>query len=234
VLKNTYSREIEYLIRCSITYISKTEFFPAFYAAFQVTFTKSNISGAFRGAGLYPLNPETVILKLNIQLRTPTPPQEASQPTSPWVSRTPKTVREAQSQSKYLTRRVILHKSSSPESIIKAIRSNTKATLAVMHEVVLLRDQVRNLEEANSILSRRRRAKRTRLQRGGIITVQEALQVINQIDINTQVVAESSRSGGRGRSVGPGVRHCGVCGKTGHNARTCQEDIQASGDEYSE
>jgi hypothetical protein len=103
-----------------------------------------------------------------------------------------------------------------------------------MHEVVLLRDQVRNLEEANSILSRRRRAKRTRLQRGGIITVQEALQVINQIDINTQVVAESSRSGGRGRSVGPGVRHCGVCGKTGHNARTCQEDIQASGDEYSE
>jgi hypothetical protein len=234
VLKNAYGREIEHLIRCSITHISKTEFFPAFYAAFQATFTESNIQGAFRGAGIYPLDPETVVSKLDIQLRTPTPPGEASQPPSPWVSKTPKTATEAQSQSEYLTRRVIMHKSSSPESIIEAIKSNTKATLAVMHEVVLLRDQVRNLEEANAILSRRRRAKRTRLQKGGAMTVQEASQSIDQIDVNTQVVAESSRSGGRGRSVGPGVRRCGVCGKTGHNARTCQEDIQASGDEYSE
>jgi hypothetical protein len=127
-----------------------------------------------------------------------------------------------------------MHKSSSPESIIEAVKSNTKATLAVMHEVVLLRDQVRNLEEANKILSRRRRQKRTRLQKGGEMTVQEASQVIDQIDVNTQVQAETSRSSGRGRLVGPGVRRCGVCGETGHNARTCQADIQASGDEYSE
>ncbi|ENH67978.1 hypothetical protein FOC1_g10000373, partial [Fusarium oxysporum f. sp. cubense race 1] len=52
------------------------------------------------------------------------------------------------------------------------------------------------------------------------ITIQEVLQVINQIDINTQVVAESSRSGGRGRSERPGGRRCGVCGKGGYNART--------------
>jgi hypothetical protein len=32
-LKKAYGREIEYLIRCSITHISKTEFFSAFYAA---------------------------------------------------------------------------------------------------------------------------------------------------------------------------------------------------------
>jgi hypothetical protein len=140
VLKNAYSREIEHLIRCSITYISKTEFFLAFYTAFQVTFTESNIRGAFRGAGLYPLDPETVISKLDIQLQTPTPPKEGSEASSPWTSKTLKTVKEAQSQSKYLTRRIILHKSSSPESIIKAIKLNTKATLAVMHKVVLLRD----------------------------------------------------------------------------------------------
>jgi hypothetical protein len=127
-----------------------------------------------------------------------------------------------------------MYKSSSPESITEAIKSNTKATLAVMHEVVLLRDQVRNLKEANKILSRRRRQKRTRLQKGGTITVQEASQVIDQMDVDSQVVAESSRSGGRGRSVGPGVRRCGICSKTGHNARTCQEVLEASGEEYSE
>ena len=66
LLKKAYGREIELLIRCSVTHISKTEFFPAFYAAFKATFTESNIQGGFRGARLTPLNLEIVILKLNI------------------------------------------------------------------------------------------------------------------------------------------------------------------------
>ncbi|KAG6997197.1 hypothetical protein FocnCong_v015293 [Fusarium oxysporum f. sp. conglutinans] len=175
VLKQAYGREIEHLIRCSITHISKTEFFQAFYTAFKATFTESNIRGGFKGAGLAPLNPETVISKLDVQLRTPTPPEEAAQPSSPWTSKTPKTATEAQSQSEYFERRIRRHKSSSPESIIEALKSNTKATRAIMHEVVLLRNEVRNLRDANEILSRRRRAKRTRLQKGGTMTIQEAL-----------------------------------------------------------
>ncbi|RKL03347.1 hypothetical protein BFJ70_g17289 [Fusarium oxysporum] len=82
-LKHAYGREIEHLIRCSITHISKTEFFSAFYAAFQATFTESNIKGGFKGAGLAPFNPENVISKLDVQLRTPTPPGEVSQPLTP-------------------------------------------------------------------------------------------------------------------------------------------------------
>ena len=234
VLKKAYGREIEHLIRCSITHISKTEFFPAFYAAFKVTFTESNIRGGFRGAGIAPLDPEAVISKLDVQLRTPTPPEEVGQPLTPWASRTPNTVRETESQSEYITRRIRRHLSSSPESILNALNCLSKGAKAVMHKVALLAAENRELRQANEILSRRRRAKRTRLQKGGTITVQQASQVIDQIDVDTQVVAESSRSGGRGRSVGPGVRRCGVCGKTGHNARTCQEDIQASGEDYSE
>jgi hypothetical protein len=233
-LKKAYGREIEYLIRCSITHISKTEFFPAFHAAFRATITDSNILGGFRGAGLAPFNPESVISKLDIQLGTPTPPEEAGEVSASWTSKTPTTAIEAQSQSEYLERRIRRHKSSSPGSITDALKSNTKATKAVMHGVILLRSELRNLREANEILSRHRRTKRTRLQKGGALTVQEASQAIDQIDVNTQVVAESSRSGGRGRSVGPGVRRCGVCGTAGHNARTCQIVIVASGEEYSE
>ncbi|KAJ0133613.1 Uncharacterized protein HZ326_23331 [Fusarium oxysporum f. sp. albedinis] len=101
-----------------------------------------------------------------------------------------------------------------------------------MHEVVLLRSELRNLRDANEILSRRRRTKRTRLQHGGAMTVQEASQVIDQMDVDTQAAAESSRSSGRGRSKRPGGRRCGVCGKAGHNARTCQVVIETSGEEY--
>jgi hypothetical protein len=233
-LKKAYGREIEHLIRCSITHISKTEFFSAFYAAFQATFTERNIKGGFKGAGIAPFNPENVISKLDVQLRTPTPPGEVSQPSTPWVSKTPKTAIEAQSQSEYLEKRIRRHKSSSPESIIEALKSNTKATKAVMHEVTLLRSELRNLRDANEILSRRRRIKRTRLQKGGVMTVEEASQIIDQMDVDTQVVAESSKSGGRGRSERQGGRRCGICRKAGHNARTCQVITETSEEEYSE
>jgi hypothetical protein len=59
-LKKAYGREIEQLIRRSIIHISKTEFFPAFYTAFQAAMTEQNIKGGFEGAGLVPFNPEYV------------------------------------------------------------------------------------------------------------------------------------------------------------------------------
>jgi DNA-binding Lrp family transcriptional regulator len=234
LLKKAYGREIEHLIRCSITHVSKTEFFPAFYAAYQATMTEQNIRSSFRGAGLVPLDPESVVLKLDVQLRTPTPVEEEAGPLTAWASKTPKTVLEAGSQSEYLERRIRRHQSSSPESILGALKSLTKGTLGMLHENALLKAEVQDLRQANEILSRRRRAKRTRLQKRGVLTVEEARQAIDQMDVDAQVVAESSRSGGRGRSVGPGVRRCGICSKPGHNARTCQVVIETSGEEYSE
>jgi hypothetical protein len=142
VLKKAYGREIEHLIRCSITHISKTEFLPAFYTAFKATFTESNIQGGFRGAGLAPFDPENVISKLDMQLRTPTPPEEATQPSTPWASKTPTTAIEAQSQSKYLERRIRRYQSSLPESIIEALKSNTKAIKVIIYEVILLRGEL--------------------------------------------------------------------------------------------
>jgi hypothetical protein len=132
-LKKAYSRQIEHLIRCSITHISKTEFFPAFRAVFQAAITESNIKGGFRGAGLAPFNPERVISKLDIQLRTPTPPEEVTKPSTPWVSKTSKTILEAQSQSAYLERRTRRHHRSSSESIIQAVECFEKGTNIVMH-----------------------------------------------------------------------------------------------------
>jgi FtsZ-binding cell division protein ZapB len=195
--------------------------------------TESNIKGGFRGAGLAPFDPEVVISKLDVQLRTPTPVEEVARQAQAWTSRTPVTVLEAGSQSEYLQGRIRRHHSSSPESILEALQSLTKAVTKNIQKTALLEAENRELREANNILSRRRRAKRTRLQNRGSLTIQEGQDSIDQMDVSTQVLAESSRSGGRGRSVGPGVRRCGVCGKTGHNARTCQVVPEASDNEYS-
>ncbi|RKK28409.1 hypothetical protein BFJ65_g353 [Fusarium oxysporum f. sp. cepae] len=226
-LKKAYGREIEHLIRYFITHITKTEFFPAFHVAHQAAITESNIKGGFRGAGLAPFDPENVISKLDVQLRTPTPPVEVTIPSTPWTARTPKTVLEAQSHSKYLQGRIRNHKSSSPESIIKAVKHFEKATTVLMDKMVLLHNRNQQLEQQNKIVGRRRRGKRTRVQKEGPLTIGEASQAIDQIDIDAQVTAEASR-GGRGRSQGAKVRQCSICGKTGHNARTCQEAIEVN------
>jgi hypothetical protein len=145
------------MMKRSITYISKTEFLPAFYAAFQATMTESNIKGGFRGAGLVPLNPENVISKLDVKLRTPTPNEEEASASTSWVPKTPNTVREVESQSEYLQRRIRGHKSSSPEPIIETSKSLVKAATRIYHKVTLLSAENRELRQANEALSRRRR-----------------------------------------------------------------------------
>jgi hypothetical protein len=232
-LKQAYGREIERLMRRSITHVTKTEFFPAFYAAHQATMTESNIRGGFRGAGITPFDPENVISKLDVQLRTPTSPGDDISQAQPWTPKTPRTVTETTSHSEYLERRIRRHHSSSPESILLGLQFLTKAVMKNMHRTELIEAENRELREANAAYSRRKRVKRTRLQDSGRMTIGTGQNQIDQIDVDTQVVAESSRSRGRGRSVGPGIRRCGICGKTGHNARTCREIIEVTENEDS-
>jgi hypothetical protein len=169
-----------------------------------------------------------------VQLRTPTPVEEEVNLPDAWVSKTPKTVLEATSQSEYLEGRIRRHQSSSPASILEALKSLSKGTKGIMHEVALLRSEVEVLRQSNEALSKRRRAKRRRLQNRGKMTVDEGREAINQIDVDAQVAAESSRSGGRGESARGKERRCGTCGKTGHNTRTCQIVVAISKEEYSD
>jgi hypothetical protein len=81
-----YSREIEYFIKVYINYITKVEFFLAFKAAYFAAMIESNNKGGFRGIGLVPFDPEAMISKLDIKLRTPTLTSPPSVATDPWFS----------------------------------------------------------------------------------------------------------------------------------------------------
>jgi hypothetical protein len=74
-LKRSYSDGISALARNYIHHISKETFLPAFKAAYKYTFTEANARVGFRGAGLIPFNPDIVLLKLDVRLRTLTPLQ---------------------------------------------------------------------------------------------------------------------------------------------------------------
>ena len=70
----------------SITHISKLEFLCSFKEAFFASITEKNIQGGFAGAGLVPYDPDRVISKLDVRIRTPTPPTSGQATLLPWVS----------------------------------------------------------------------------------------------------------------------------------------------------
>jgi hypothetical protein len=208
--------------------VSKLEFLCGFRAAFFASITKRNIQGGFAGAGLVPYDPERVLSKLDVKLRTPTPLNSRAATPQPWVFQTPHNPREANSQSTLIKTRIANHQNSSPTSMLAAVDQLTKGTTAVMHQVALLRAENASLRKANEALSKRRRAKRTRVQLGGSLAIQDAQDIVGQEAVGGEGVQEMQPSGSGAGGVRTRVRCCGVCGKPGHNARTCQEVAEAS------
>lgn len=232
-LKKAYGRQIEDLMKASITHITKEDFLPAFYTAFHDSMTKENIQGGFRGAGIIPFDPERVISTLDLKFKTPSPANSRPGSAGSWVSKTPITVKEVVSQSSILKKRITSHPDSSPTKSLDALESFEKGATAVMHEVALLRAQVRGLQAANELVSKRRRARKTRLRAEGSLSIQEARDLKAQMDVDIQVKDETQAQSSRKARVETRSRRCGVCGQSGHNARTCIIDVDASEEEDS-
>jgi hypothetical protein len=57
-----------------INYVSKLKFLCSFREAFFTSITERTIQGGFEGAGLMPYDPERVLSKLDVKLRTLIPP----------------------------------------------------------------------------------------------------------------------------------------------------------------
>jgi hypothetical protein len=220
-LKRAYSREVESLIRHHINHITKLEFLPAFKTAFDRAFTPANICSAFRGAGLVPLQPDAVLSKLDVQLRTPTP---AALPEAPWEACTPSNVRELEAQSTLIRDRVRRHKSSSPASIIEAINQLKKGAEVMMLSAELMRDRIASLEKANKAASARKQRKKKRIQKQGTLTKGEGEDILAQREVEQQISREERQGGARSGLSRQALARCTRCRETGHNLRTCKKD----------
>jgi hypothetical protein len=220
-LKQAYGRQIEDLIRNHINHVTKLEFLPAFKAAFAAAFTKDNICGGFRGAGLVPYDPEAVVSKLDIKLRTPTPPAPED---APWESKTPRNAAELASQTELIQSRIMRHQNSSPTPINEALNQFLKGAQAMVHSLTLLKAENESLRKANEVVTRRKRRQKKRIQNRGSLTIQEGQDFINQTAVKQQISQEIRQGGARSEGSAPKQRRCGTCGATGHNARTCQKN----------
>ena len=119
-LKTAYGKEIENFVKSYITHITKTEFLIAFQAAHNAAITKKNIQGGLKGSGLFPLNPESVLSKLDVKIQYQTPLSPSLPASQTWISQTPHNPTETICQSDYLKSRISNHQGSSPTQIFRA------------------------------------------------------------------------------------------------------------------
>jgi hypothetical protein len=220
-LKKAYGQQVEDLMRSHINHITKLEFLPAFKAAFNASITKNNIYAGFRGAGLVPYNPDAVISKLDIRLRTPTP--QAIEGTQ-WESKTPNNPTELEFQTALIRDRIQRHQDSSPIPIIESLNQLTKGAEMMMHSAVLLRSQVADLQKANKAATQRKQRKKKRIQKQGTLTKADGSEIVAQINVGTQIEGETRQERSHLGRNATQQKRCRRCGEAGHNTRTCKKD----------
>ena len=168
-----------------------------------------------------------MISKLDIRLRTPTPPREE---TSSWESKTPSNTLEFGSQSTLVKQRIQAHIDSSPTSMVEMFEKLSKGAAIIAHKLVLIQKENTKLRAANEAANRRKSRKRKRLQRQGTLTVEEGqrLNLLREVE-GSNKKKKGGDSGDRDEGT-KGKRHCKTCGETGHNSRTCQKDVEICSD----
>jgi hypothetical protein len=167
-------------------------------------------------------------------IRTPTPSNSRPTTAQDWTSQTPKNSTEATSQSTLIKRRIASHQYSSPTSIYNAVDQIEKGAQLVMHRLVFLEEENQRLRKAQILLSKRRKAKRTRIQEGGSLSQQGAQEIVDKRDVGQQIEQETRGSSTRKLRVETHPRRCGTCHEFGHNARSCSTIVVDTEEEDSE
>jgi hypothetical protein len=222
-LKQAYGSQIQQMMKSYIHHVTKLEFLPAFKTAFHQAITASNVQAGFRGAGLYPFNPDAVLSKLDIRLKTPTPPPID---TINWQSQTPSNALELGLQSELIRARIQRHQNSSPTSIIESLNRLAKGAQTVANYATLVKAQVADLEEANRALSARKKRLKRRIQRLGTLTQADGSNLNRQTQVEIQIEQDMYQNQGQSGSRPRTLFTCSGCGEQGHRINQCSKQSE--------
>jgi hypothetical protein len=91
--------------------------------------------------------------------------------------------------------------------------------------VTLLSAEIRTFRQANKAFSKYRRAKKTRLHQGEVLTIKNTNYILAQEEVEKQIRC-NKRSSRISRNKGQsGIRCYSICREGGYNSRICQEVI---------
>jgi DDE superfamily endonuclease/Tc5 transposase DNA-binding domain/helix-turn-helix, Psq domain len=224
VLKRIYGDLVKAKMTLGVHHIDKPTFLELFFEAHRKTFSSKNIKSGFAATGLVPFNPDRVLTRLQVKVRTPSPaPVPApDQPGATLPLKTPSNISELD----HLQRQREDGASPTDRTVQKIIKGCKMA----MHNAVLLHDENSRLRAENTRQKRKRARRRAFLQTGGSMTIGQGISstVARQDAQRSQERRVEAEGGGAtiAEAVIPTARKrapgkCSVCGSTEHNARGC-------------
>jgi hypothetical protein len=222
VLKRGYGRLVETKMRAGVNHIDKFDFLDAYPSARSETFKSETIKNSFSATGLVPYDPDRVISKLNIQLRTPTPPSSRG---SEWEPKTPSNYIQLQKQASSIKALLKQRSKSPPSPLNTAINQVLKACQITMQSAALLKKEVSDLRAANQKQKRKQTISRRQIAHEGGLTAPEALELLELLEHANQGPPLPQQNG-----IEPPIQQrtralpkCGLCGMEGHKRTACPD-----------
>ena len=222
VLKRAYSRFVSDLARTGYNHIDRLDILADYPRARLQAFQPSIIRSSFVAAGIVPVDPEMVLSKLNISLRTPTPPSSRpSSRSSEFTPKTPKTAIQLQKQASML-KELLKQRSNSPPTPSKLMLDQIiKGHAKALHHSALLAQENAHQRVANE----KKRQKRTRSTRqigheGGLQLAQEPIQPVEADEVVSHEQGDLPTQQDQPRRRAPPT--CSGCGVTGHKIKQCK------------
>ena len=221
-LKRVYGRQIQHLMRNGVNHIDKADFLTAYNIARTEAITPAIIRSGFKATGLVPLDPDCVLEKLNIRLRTPTPPPATLLPQ--WHPKTPQHAEavdlQAKSIQESLQRRMYPNIPSSPTE--SAFQQLIKGAKLAMHNAAILVEENRQLRAENARQKKKRAIRRSYIQLGGVLTVQQGIELVESAENLLREEEGQLCTQPQPRAL----PRCSICRAIEHNARTCPNRVQ--------
>jgi len=105
--------------------------------------------------------------------------------------------------------------------IFKIVALLAKKTKFLVYKVTLLHAKIRLLRIANKALSKRCKAKKTRIRQEGVLTIKDAYNIISQIKVNKQIRRDKRLEEKNQSDKNLTVQRCSTYKETSYNLRTC-------------
>lgn len=220
-LKTAYSRLIQDLARQGIFHLDKTDFLTNYQKVRPVTHSESNILSGFRATGLIPFNPDRVLSNLTIT-KTPSPSPLPDQPSSPWVSETPRNTAQISKQMQ-LVQAATHRESVSPTAPMAKV---AKSASIAWNLVALQAQKIAELEASNTHLQTKAKRTKNQLHSGGVLEIKTARQLI--LGRDNAIQQDEIQRAQQPRRAPP---TCSGCHTQGHTIRQCR-NIQLAGLEH--
>lgn len=223
-LKRGYEGLVKRQILNGIDHIDKLDFLSAYPAAREKALIPTSIQSGFDATGLVPYNPDRVLSKLTIRVKTPTPPpSRGSGYSSDFIPETPQNIRQLQRQVSSLQEFLETGSESHSTSTQTALHQLIEGYQLVVQGTALLAKEYLALRAANA----KQRQKRTRSTRqiahDGSLNAQEFRALIEATEsaIPTEAVATAGVQNQANTPPRRAQPRCSGCRETGHNIRNC-------------